>query len=276
MEKFEEYLKARRKSENTISAYIGAVKQYHNWYSDSFGEECSTLYRENVLEFVSYLKNIRELNYKSINQKIAALSKYNDYLCTVNPKQETVVTKDDYLAVQINYASPCTVGEKDVDEFRQRVLVGQGKRDFAIVTLICYTGVRISEAVNIKLNHICFESREITIVGKGDKQRIVYMNDKVVNALREYLKLRNSESEYLFVSRQSDKISRYQVNKIFNKYSDTITPHTLRHFFCTIALEKGEYSYHEVANLAGHSSIHTTMLYTNPTAQKMKDKANKL
>ena len=276
MKNFEEYLKARKKSANTISAYIGAVKQYLDWYSGSFGEECSTLYRENVLEFISYLKNVRELNYKSINQKIAALSKYNDYLCTTSPKQETVVTKDDYLAVQTNYASPCTVIEKEVDEFRQRVLVGQGKRDYAIVTLICYTGVRISEAVNIKLTHICFESREITVVGKGDKQRIVYMNDKVVNALREYLKVRSSESEYMFVSRQSDKISRYQVNKIFNKYSDKITPHTLRHFFCTIALEKGEYSYHEVANLAGHSSIHTTMLYTNPTAQKMKDKANKL
>ena len=79
--------------------------------------------------------------------------------------------------------------------------MGQGKRDYAIVTLICYTGVRISEAVNIKLTHICFESREITVVGKGDKQRIVYMNNKVVNALREYLKVRSSKSEYLFVSR---------------------------------------------------------------------------
>lgn len=97
----------------------------------------------------------------------------------------------------------------------------------------------------------------------------------VAAALREYLKVRIGDSEYLFTTRQSEKISRQQVNRIFNKYSKDITPHVLRHFYCTNALEKG-YSYHEVANQAGHSNINTTLRYTNPTAQKMRDKANKL
>lgn len=62
---------------------------------------------------------------------------------------------------------------------------------------------------------------------------------------------------------------------MFKKYSDKITPHTLRHFYCSNALESG-YSVHEVANQAGHSNIHTTLLYTNPTKEKMKDKAELL
>lgn len=66
-----------------------------------------------------------------------------------------------------------------------------------------------------------------------------------------------------------------RINQIFNKYSENISPKTLRHFFCSHALESG-FSIHEVSNLAGHSSIQVTMLYTNPTAQAMKDKANKL
>ena len=129
--------------------------------------------------------------------------------------------------------------------------------------------------MNLKLTDIFFDSREIKVVGKGDKFRTVYFNDKVAAALREYLKVRTGDSEYLFTTRQSEKISRQQVNRIFNKYSKDITPHVLRHFYCTNALEKG-YSYHEVANQAGHSNINTTLRYTNPTAQKMRDKANKL
>lgn len=120
-------------------------------------------------------------------------------------------------------------------------------------------------------------SREITVrSGKGDKARVVYIGDKIVNAVREYLKERpDNGCPYLFISRKSGQLSRGQVNRIFNDYSDTITPHTLRHYFCSAAME-AEYSVHEVANQAGHSNIHTTLLYTNPTRKKMKDKANRL
>ena len=62
---------------------------------------------------------------------------------------------------------------------------------------------------------------------------------------------------------------------MFNKYSKDITPHTLRHFFCTNALENG-FNLHEVASLAGHSNINTTLIYTNPNKQAMMDKINRL
>lgn len=62
-------------------------------------------------------------------------------------------------------------------------------------------------------------------MANGEKQRTVYMNDKVVVALQEYLKERKSDSPYLFPSRQSNKISRSRMNQIFNKYSNVLTPH---------------------------------------------------
>lgn len=102
-----------------------------------------------------------------------------------------------------------------------------------------------------------------------------FINDKIINAVKEYMKERKSDSEYLFTSRQSDRVNRTRINQIFNKCSDEITPHTLRHFYCTNVLEAG-YSVHEVANQAGHSNIHTTLIYTNPSWEKMKDKANLL
>ena len=275
MDSFKEFLQNESNSENTRSSYLGTVKQFHAWYEQTFGMEFTKLYRENILEFFSYLRNIKQLSAATINTKIAALSKYNEYL-SVRTGQDQVIFKKDYLPVQAPYANPCTVTEAEVDAFRQRILMNETKRDYALVTLLAYGGLRISESLNLKLSNIHFESKELVVIGKGDKQRTVYMNDKIIHALRSYLKVRNNESPYLFVSRQSDQLSRNRVNKLFNKYSDKITPHTLRHFFCTMALEKGGYNYHELANQAGHANIYTTLRYTNPTAEKMQIKANKL
>jgi len=167
------------------------------------------------------------------------------------------------------------VEQKEVEIFRQRLLESGNKRDYAIVTLYIYSGIRRSECVNLRLVQVNLTAREIRVIGKGEKHRVVYINDKTVHALREYLKVRDSDSPYLFVSRQSGKINPFRINQIFNQYSDAITPKTLRHYFCSHALETG-YAIHEVANQAGHSNIQTTLIYSNPTAKEMKDKANRL
>ena len=124
---------------------------------------------------------------------------------------------------------------------------------------------------------VSLTAKEITVrQGKGAKTRVVFIGDKVIDAVRDYLAERpDTGSPYLFLSRRGGALSRGQVNRIFNAYSSTITPHTLRHFFCSTAIEAG-YSINEVANQAGHSNIQTTLLYTNPTREKMKEKANLL
>ena len=198
-----------------------------------------------------------------------------EFLIDDEIQTETVILKTDFMKVQLQYASPCTVEKRDVDAFRQRLLESGSKRDYAIVTLYAYSGLRRTECVNLLLEQMDLVSKEIRVVGKGDKQRLVYINDKIVHAIREYLKERRSESPYLFVSRQSGKLAPSRINQIFNQYSDCITPKTLRHYFCSHALESG-YSIHEIANQAGHSNVQTTLIYSNPTAKEMKEKANRL
>lgn len=77
--------------------------------------------------------------------------------------------------------------------------------------------------------------------------------------------MRASDSPYLFVSRQSEKMVASRVNQIFNQYSDVITPKMLRHYFYSRALDTGEYKIHKVANQAGHSNVQTTLVYSNPS-----------
>lgn len=280
IEEFKSYLSGQDKSINTIGSYASHVEEYARWFLDSFGLNFTKLYRENILDFKSYLINIKKLNAKSVNTKIAALMKFNEFLLCRNIQNDIVLFKTDYIKVQTEYASPAIITKQDVESFRQKILENRSRRDYAIVTLLAYSGMRISEAVNLKLSDINLTAKEIIVrYGKGKKQRLVIINDKVANAIKAYLsergKLRNKDSEYLFISRESNRISRTRINHIFNDYSDKITPHMLRHFFCSHALEKG-WSVHEVAGQAGHANIHTTLIYTNPSREEMKRKSNLL
>lgn len=277
LDRFCEYLAAQGKAENTVKSYRQAVGDYIKWYEATFGEQVQQLYRANVLDYISHLRAVRKLTNRSVNAKLAALQSLNEFLIKDGIQTDTVLTKRDYLKVQVAYANPSTVSREQVEVFRQQILVGCGARDYAIVTVLAYAGLRISECLALCLEDVSLPAREITVRhGKGDKTRVIFIGDKVVNAVREYLKERpETGSPYMFLSRQGGPLSRGQVNRIFNTYSDAITPHTLRHFYCSAAIEAG-YSINEVANQAGHSNVHTTLLYTNPTREKMKEKANLL
>lgn len=275
LEQFAAYLTQLGKSENTVRTYGRNIDLYLRWCLDSFGREPEQLYRANVLDYISYMRTVRKYHPRSVNNHLSSLLCYNEFLIQSGIQAELAILHTDFLKVQLQYASPCTVEKKDVEAFRQKLLESGSKRDYAIVTLYAYTGLRRSESVSLRLEDVDLTAKEIRVVGKGDKHRVVYMNDKTVHALREYLKERESDSPYLFVGRQGDRLVPSRVNQIFNRYSNVITPKTLRHYFCSNALENG-YSIHEVANQAGHSNVQTTLIYSNPTAKEMKEKANRL
>ena len=277
LEPFCSFLREQGKAENTVKAYCLAVSGYMRWYADSYGVPAGQLCRADVLEHISYLRTERKLANRSVNSKLAALQCYNEFLIQTGIQKDLILSKRDYLKVQTAYANPSTVSREQVESFRRRVLAGSGKRNYAIVTVLAYAGLRISECLALLSEDVSLTAKEITVrQGKGAKTRVVFIGDKVIDAVRDYLAERpDTGSPYLFLSRRGGALSRGQVNRIFNAYSSTITPHTLRHFFCSTAIEAG-YSINEVANQAGHSNIQTTLLYTNPTREKMKEKANLL
>ncbi|SHR09650.1 tyrosine recombinase XerD subunit [Mycobacteroides abscessus subsp. abscessus] len=278
-----QYLKEEGKSENTIKGYVQSVTGYLQWFEESKGSEFKKLHRENVREYISYLKTVKESKPKTINTKVNALVKFNEFLIESKFQDEMVLTKKDYVKVQQQYASLAKVEFKDVEKFRQLILDSGNKRNYAIVSLLAYGGLRISEALNLKMKDFNVVSREILVQdGKGGKSRTVFMNDKVKTALQSWLKERERlgiENEQMFVSNRNKRLDRTTINKLFNEYSETlgkvVTPHDLRHFFCSHAIKSG-LSIHEVANQAGHSNIHTTLLYSNPSKNDLIYKMNQL
>lgn len=279
---FETYITEEGKSENTIKGYIQSIQGFLKWFEESKGIPFTKLHRENVREYISFLKTIKGSKPKTINTKLNALVKFNEFLVESKIQTEMVITKKDYIKVQQQFASLAKVEFKDVEKFRQLILDSGNKRNYAIITLLSYAGLRITEALNLKMSDFNTVSREIIVNGKGNKTRTVFMSDKVKNAIQSWLRERNDkgiDNEFIFVSNRHKRLNRTTVNKLFNDYSQKIgkdiTPHDLRHFFCSHALESGM-SVHEVANQAGHSNIHTTLLYTNPSKDELIQKMNQL
>ena len=184
LEKFCDYLTEKGSSKKTIETYGQAVEGYMEWYQATFGELLQRLYRANVLDYISYLRTVRKLVNRSVNTKLAALQNLNDYLISVGVQTETVLSKQDYLKVQTSYANPSTISREQVEAFRQQVLIGQGVRDHAIVTILAHAGLRISEALALKTLDVDLVAREITVrQGKGDKSRVVFIGEKIANAV---------------------------------------------------------------------------------------------
>lgn len=281
LDEFSAFLDVSGKSGNTIKTYVLNIQQYFRWFSDTYGMDCKRLYRENVLDYKAYLLNVkkykgRHINAKTINGRLSALVSFNRFLVDKGIQKEIVINKGDFHRVQVEVVNPCVIEKSDVEQFRQRILESGDRRLYALVTLLAYAGLRISEALDVKLSDLDLQTKELVVrKGKGAKQRLVYLNAKIVNAVRTYLSVRKSDSEYLFSSRERERVDRTVVNKQFKRFSSTITPHMLRHFYCTHCLQAG-YSLHEIMAQAGHRDVKTTLIYMNPSREEMKRKAELL
>lgn len=282
---FETYLLDNAYSPNTVKGYINDMKLYATWYNNQH-KDLDILDRQDIIAYKVYLKNSKRQDSKTINHKLCSLKKYNEYLIDINVMDTIVIIKKDMFKVQAEFANPTDLTNDEVKAFFDDIKNDNTKtalRDFAIVYLLAYTGLRISECLNIQFRNLNLAEQELTVTGKGNKQRTVYLNDNVCTVLKDYLDNNRIyknygdfiRSQYVFISNRSNKLTTSRVNQIFDKYNDKIHPHSLRHWFCSNAYESGMLL-HEIANQAGHANIQITMRYTNPTKQQLKDKMNNL
>ena len=154
-------------------------------------------------------------------------------------------------------------------------------RDYALVEFLYSTGARVSEAVNLNLNDLDLENGSVRLFGKGSKTRVVPVGSHAIAALEKYLTrarptLLKKTSNLVFLNKQGNALSR---NSAFNavrnsaekgKIKTTVSPHTLRHCFATHLLEGGA-DLRVVQELLGHASVTTTQIYTQITAQRMRE-----
>lgn len=276
---FSSYLVSVGRSPLTAKAYAYEMTGFAEWFKFSTGTEWDgkALYRANCIDYKGYLVTIKNRQAVSVNKALSAFRSYTEFLQSCGYEQNEVIMRKDYVRIQSTGASLAKADEHDVRRFIQAVLEHESLRDYTLVVLLAMTGLRISEALNIRKEDCNITAREIIVrSGKKGKQRIAYMSDKLVNALTEYER-QYQTTVYLFESRLGNKLDRTCVNRVFNRHSDVITPHQLRHYFCTQAIKpESGMSVNEVAALAGHTNIHTTLRYMNPTKDKLIQKLNNI
>jgi site-specific recombinase XerD len=159
-------------------------------------------------------------------------------------------------------------------------VVKKNKRDFTIIAFLIYTGVRVGELTNIKMDDINLDDNYVRVKGKGDKERFVPISSELSTIVKEYLGS-HKDNTYLFESNRRKKFSPLTIQLMVKKYArkadiqKKITPHKLRHTFATLALESG-ISPVTIGELLGHSSLNTTMKYTHVTNRLAVDAVKKI
>lgn len=260
-------------------------------------------YRIDLLQFQEFLNN-NNLNYKNLTKDDIRL--YLKYLDNLNYKNTSVSRHlssirsfYSYLVNQgiiknnifKNISSPKK--EKKLPNFLQYSEIEKmlntcdintplGVRNRLIIETLYDTGIRVSELTNIKIEDINLSKKEIKILGKGNKERIVYFGDYEIELLNKYLLfdrqeiLKDKDNNYLFLNHLGNKLTDRGVRLIIDKTIETaclkhkISPHTLRHTFATHLLNEGA-DLKSVQELLGHSSLSTTQIYTHVSNERLRN-----
>lgn len=288
-EKFKEFMKTNRLSDNTCSSYLSDIKMFKEYYVDSYGEKLNELIHTDIVMYINFLKrNGNKAN--TINRKLAALKQYNLFLISQKVQTDIVILDKDYIKIQplpVQKELPTVQELNKLKHFAAKDTKNP-ERDYCFISLFAYGGLRESELVGLRLVDIKLDERFLNIFGKGNKFRQVIINNIMYDALVSYLKIRNSiktENNHLFLGQKNvntkKPLNRNFCNRLLNKYKVLcklvkLHPHLLRSYFCTNALHNAGYSIEQVANQAGHSSLNTTKAYLSTKKEDLISLANNL
>lgn len=272
-------------------------------YEKRYSKETIRNYESDILQFIDFCDS-EDINYKDIDYDFARFylkelkEKRNEKATSVSRKISAIRGFYKYLVneniIDNNYFDLLVLPKKEkklpryfeYKELEELFNVSDltttlGQRDRLILELLYATGIRVSELVNIKIDDIDINNNKIKILGKGNKERIVYFENVCKKVLNMYLKdgykeLNKYNNEYLILNNQGNKLTtrgvRYILDKLIRETSlnKKISPHMIRHSFATHLLNEG-CDLLSVQELLGHESLTATSIYTHITNDRMKE-----
>ncbi len=281
---YQHYLVSEKmKSINTVKSYSSDLENYLYYLNEKLNIfEVENITTDDIKKYLVYLK---KLGYTatSSSRALSAIKSFHKFLFLerrtktnpainlTSPKLEkklpTVLSIDEVLKL-LNSINPTTPYEI---------------RNEAMIELVYATGLRVSELVNLKLKNLHLTNKMISTVGKGNKERLVPINDYATNILRKYLLearpqlvIPSKEQGYVFLNNQGTALSRQSFFLILKDLSKKagitkeVSPHTLRHSFATHLLEAGT-DLRLIQEMLGHEDISTTQIYTHLSNQRLKE-----
>jgi integrase/recombinase XerD len=265
---------------NTLESYSRDLNKYLDFLSLKEIKDISTTSDLTIVSFISALRK-NKLSNSSIARNVTSIKMFYKFLTENNH-----ITKNPTLTIETAKGEtklPQVLSIAEVELLLQKPdrHTVRGLRDAALLELLYATGLRVSELVSLPVNNLNLEAGYLIAYGKGSKERLVPIGEVAQNAIREYLKearpalLGNSQSNYLFLTRNGRPFTRQGFWKLLKKYTlatgiqKNISPHTLRHSFASHLLERGA-DLRSVQMMLGHVDISTTQIYTQVTTERLK------
>lgn len=235
-----------------------------------------------IYGFIFYAADERNNLDRARYRKISALRSFFKYLT----KTAQILTDDPTKDVEIPVPKAALPKFLSLDEslrLLQTAGDGDSARNYCILTIFLNCGIRLSELVGINVSDIDFYENRMKVLGKGNKERMIYLNSACIDALRAYLAVRgeNPKAEgeaALFLSKRCTRISKRRVQQIVENAlaaagldGKGITTHKLRHTAATLMYQYGDADVLTLKELLGHASISTTEIYTHLNNENVRN-----
>ena len=239
-----------------------------------------TITLSDVYEYLNYTLSERSNSAKTRARKVSCLRSFFNYLTSkVHLLEENPVK--DLETPKLKKSLPKYLSLEQSLELLQHVEGEYQERDFCILTLFLNCGMRLSELVGINLSDI--QENTLRLTGKGNKERIVYLNDACLSAIEAYLPVRAQnvshirDKDALFLSRLGKRIDKRRVQQIVSKHLQDAglgnmgySTHKLRHTAATLMYQHGNVDIRVLKEILGHVNLGTTEIYTHVTSSQME------
>jgi site-specific recombinase XerD len=276
---FISHLHSLDRSPNTIQAYRLDLHQFEKWFERINDRELSPalITPTDIREFKHYLIEDEQLKPSTVNRKLASIRSFLKWAKSEDEIEELPRFPQSMEQVK---SAPKALNRTEMHALVRAVERYGDSRDRAIILVLLNTGLRVNELSELNLSDVEMSERKGKVVvrsGKGQKYREVPLNAEARRAIEEYLDDRAEDNESaLFLSQRESRLGTRGIQDVVSKYArfaevEDVTPHTLRHTFCTNLLRSGKVDIVTVAQIAGHSDISTTSIYTQPNGTDMQN-----
>lgn len=281
---FFKYIKAKRQGLDTSGEDFDNMTIYELDH-----DFAASVTKTEIMEFLAFVATDRDNHARTRARKLSSLKSFYKYYCgtvmrfkdnpTANidtPKIPKTLPK--HLSAEESVELLRTVNSDDESRFKER--------NFCIITLFLNCGMRLSELVGLNLSDLDRDLRSLRVMGKGAKERVIYLNDACRIALENYIKVREKNPagghrNALFLSARRTRISKQMVQTVVYKYLEAagldnrgLSVHKLRHTAATLMYQTGKVDIRVLKDILGHEQLNTTQIYTHVSNSEMEKAMN--
>ena len=272
---YQNYLKIERGlSKNSIDNYVLDIQKLIKFLEENeISLSPISIKSDTIQQFIYDIA--KSINARSQSRLISGLRSFFNYLVFEDYRKDNPLELIE--SPKIGRKLPDTLSMEEIDEIIKAIDLSkpEGERNRAMLETLYGCGLRVTELINLKISDLFFDEGFIKVTGKGDKQRFVPIIDitqKYINIYRNeiriHLNIKPGHEDTLFLNRRGKQLTRAMIFTIIKQLAEktglkkSISPHTFRHSFATILLEKG-YDIRTIQELLGHSDVATTEIYTH-------------